>query len=109
MIGIPLYFTTVLRAVNSETRYSCSEGAKGILAVEYFRELFMSTNPHDLESLFDEFGSRVTPEMNEILTRPVSPEEIKLSAFSVKGSSAPGEDGLTGVFTRSSGISSKKV
>lgn len=67
-----------------------SEGAKGNLAVEYFRELFMSTNPYDLKSMFEGFENRVTDEMNEMLTRPVSQEEIKLAAFSVKGSSAPG-------------------
>lgn len=75
-----------------------SEGAKGNLAVEYFRDLFMSTNPHDLESLFEGFDARVTPEMNEILTRPVSIDEIKLAALSVPSTSAPREDGLTGAF-----------
>lgn len=29
-----------------------SEGAKGNLAVEYFTELFMSSNPHDLNRSF---------------------------------------------------------
>ena len=75
-----------------------SEGAKGHIAVEYFRDLFMSTNPYDLESLFEGFHSRVSNDMNNELTAPVSDEEIKRAAFSVKGSSAPGEDGLTGVF-----------
>ena len=37
-----------------------SEGAKGHLAVEYFKELFMNSNPVDLESLFEGFQSRVT-------------------------------------------------
>lgn len=81
-----------------------SEGAKGNLAVDYFSELFMSSNPHDLESLFEGFESRVTPEMNLMLTRPVSTEEIQAAAFSVRGSSAPGEDGLTGAFIRNSGM-----
>ena len=75
-----------------------SEGAKGYIAVEYFRDLFMSTNPFDLESLFEGFQSRVTQEMNTTLTAMVTADEIKQAAFSVKGSSAPGEDGLTGVF-----------
>ncbi|KAF3519077.1 hypothetical protein DY000_02061498 [Brassica cretica] len=41
-----------------------SEGAKGNLAVDYYKELFLSTNPHDLETLFADFESRITPEMN---------------------------------------------
>ena len=75
-----------------------SEGAKGHIAVEYFRDLFMSSNPHDLESLFVGFTERVSPDMNSVLTKPVSYEEIRLAAFGIKGSSAPGEDGLTGLF-----------
>ncbi|XP_013608296.1 PREDICTED: uncharacterized protein LOC106315069 [Brassica oleracea var. oleracea] len=75
-----------------------SEGAKGNLDAEYFTNLFMSSNPHDLESLLDRFEGRVSLEMNEMLTKPVSQEEIRVAAFNVRGSSAPGEDGLTGTF-----------
>lgn len=53
-----------------------SEGAKGHIAVEYFRELFMSLNPHDLETLFEGFEECVSPEMNDELTRPISNDEI---------------------------------
>ena len=58
----------------------------------------MSSNPTDLETLFEGFQSRVTPAMNEALTKEITDEKIKAAAFSVKGSSAPGEDGITGVF-----------
>lgn len=75
-----------------------SEGSKGDIAVAYFRDLFMSSNPHDLDTLFDGFQGRVTEEMNTSLTAPVSMEEIKRAAFSVDGGSAPGEDGLTCTF-----------
>lgn len=75
-----------------------SEGAKGNLAVEYYEELFTSTNPHDLETLFTDFDSRVTPEMNASLTGPITVEEIKNATFSISGDSASGEDGLTGAF-----------
>lgn len=75
-----------------------SEGAKGNLAVEYYKDLFTSTNPHDLETLFTDFDSRVTPEMNASLTGTVTVEEIKNAAFSISGGSAPGKDGLTGAF-----------
>lgn len=72
-----------------------SEGAKGNLAVDYYKELFLSTNPHDLETLFADFESRITPEMNVTLMSPVTVEEIKNAAFSISGDSAPGEDGFT--------------
>lgn len=75
-----------------------SEGSKGNIAVEYFRDLFRSSDPFDLESLFTGFRGWIFAEMNTKLTAPVTTEEIKKAAFSVKGSSAPGEDGLTGVF-----------
>ncbi|CAA7036116.1 unnamed protein product [Microthlaspi erraticum] len=58
-----------------------SEGAKGNIAVEYFRELFMSSNPYDLDSLFEGFQGRVSQEMNAILTASISVEEIKQAAF----------------------------
>lgn len=75
-----------------------TEGSKGNIAVEYYRELFRSSNPHDLDSVFCGFRGRVSEEMNSRLTAPISPEEIKKAAFSIKGASAPGEDGLTGIF-----------
>ena len=75
-----------------------TEGSKGNIAVEYYRDLFRSSSPFDIESLFMDFQGRVTEDMNQKLTEPVSAEEIMKAAFSVKGSSAPGEDGLTGIF-----------
>ena len=75
-----------------------SEGAKRHLAVEYFRDLFSSSNPFDLETLFQGFESRVTAAMNSRITAPILDREIRDAAFCVKGSSALGEDGLTGIF-----------
>lgn len=75
-----------------------SEGTKGNIAVEYFRDMFMSSNPYDLDSLFEGFQERVTPAMNTVLIKLIYAEEIKMADFSVKSSSAPGEDGFTGVF-----------
>lgn len=64
----------------------------------YFRELFLSSNPFDLEALFSELPSRITDDMNADLTASVSMEEIKKAAMCVNGGSAPGEDGRTGSF-----------
>lgn len=75
-----------------------SDGAKGDITVEYFSDLFMSSNPVDLESLFEGFHGKVTAEMNKMLTKEVTAEEIRKAPFSIKGRSDPGEDGITGVF-----------
>ena len=75
-----------------------SEGAKGHVATEFYRDLFMSSNPHDLESLFKGFSDRITPEMNEALCKEITTEEIRRAAFSIRGNSAPGEDGFSGIF-----------
>lgn len=53
-----------------------SEGSNGNIAVEFFRDLFRSLDPFDLETLFTGFNSRVTDNMNENLTALVLAEEI---------------------------------
>lgn len=88
----------ILMLLDELGRENFSEGAKGNIAVNFYRDLFTSSNPHDLESIFRGFRPKVTESMNTHLTRLVSDSEIKQAAFSVKGSSAPGEDGLTGLF-----------
>lgn len=74
-----------------------SEGSKGSLAAVYFRDLFTSSNPYDLDSLFQGFEPRVTSKMNSVLTSPVLKEEIKRVARSITWSNA-GADGFTGIF-----------
>lgn len=44
------------------------------------------------------FCCRVTRRMNEDSTREVSREEIRKDVFAIKPSSAPGAEGITGVF-----------
>ena len=51
-----------------------------------------------MDELFEGLQSNVTPDLNAMLTHPISDEEIKSAAFGVKGSSAPGEYGLTDIF-----------
>lgn len=74
------------------------------MAIEYFREIFTSTNRTDFDSLFDGFETRVLEEMNQALTAPVSDEEVKLAAFIIKDSSGPGAMGSLVNFTNNSGL-----
>ena len=80
------------------------EGSKSDIAVNCFRELFMSSNSHDVESLFTGFQPRVTTTMNNLLVVPVSEEEVKRAAFCVKGNSAPVRMDLQEASTNVSGI-----
>lgn len=94
----------ILMLLDDNRQEHFSKGAKGSIAVEFFRDLFTSSNPYDLETLFQGFNTKVTDEMNAQLTALVTPAKIRDATFCVKGCSAPGEDGLLVFSTDSFGI-----
>lgn len=57
-----------------------SEAAKGEVAVEFFTNLFRSSNPAPFTDWFNGMQPRVSCMMNEDITRPVSRLEIKEAA-----------------------------
>lgn len=75
-----------------------SEGSKGEVAVDYFRKMFLSSQPTDLEDIFEDFSPRVSSAINLELVAPISDIEIKHAVFNIKGSSGPGADGFNGKF-----------
>lgn len=81
-----------------------SEGEKEEVAVNFYRDLFMSSNPFDLESIFEGLKPQVTATMNADLTAPISQEEIKTAAFSVKNGSHREKMCLQGFFINDTGI-----
>lgn len=75
-----------------------SDAAKAEVAVEYFTELFTTSNPALYQPVFQSMIVKVTPSMNKCLTAKITREEVKEAIFSIKADSAPGPDGMTGEF-----------
>ena len=88
----------ITKLVDGNGRAHFSDAAKAELANDYFRNLFKSSGVEDFSEIFEGFTSRVTVEMNDFLTREVSVEEVREAVFAIKPGSAPGPDGMTGLF-----------
>lgn len=88
----------VLKLKDKDGHEQWTDEAKAEIANEYFNELFKSTNTNAYDHVFQDFVPRVTNSMNVDLLRNVSKEEVKAAIFSINADSAPGPDGMTGVF-----------
>ena len=75
-----------------------SEESKGKIVVEYFTNLFMSSNSAIPTELLEGMTPRVTERMNRDLIKPISDVEIKRAVKEIKSDSTPGVDGMTGIF-----------
>ena len=60
------------------------------MAIQYFNDLFRSSNSENYSDFFQNFPAKVTSSMNHHLTMRVSAEEVKDAVFSIKPDSAPG-------------------
>lgn len=88
----------VLKLKNKDGQEQWSEGAKEEVALEYFSELFRSSNPRSYDPVFLSLISKVSDQMNLRLMRDVSVEEVREAMFSINPDSAPGPDGMIEIF-----------
>lgn len=69
-----------------------------VTAMEFYTKLFTRQEVLDPGPVIDCVPTRVTTEMNEFLTKPFTPEEVKAALFMMGPNKAPGPDGLTAGF-----------
>lgn len=70
------------------------------VAVKYFEDLYASEGTDSVlyERVFQNFQQRVTPEMNQDLTRQITEEEVRIAIMDIGAHRAPGPDGFTAIF-----------
>lgn len=75
-----------------------SEGSKGNIVVDYFRDIFKSSVPQQIDELLNGLDRRVMDGMNDELIREVTELEIRQAMFSINREKTPGADGMSGAF-----------
>ncbi|XP_033134325.1 uncharacterized protein LOC117127773 [Brassica rapa] len=75
-----------------------------VVATSYFRQIFESSNPEEIEEALAQVPTTITGAMNDDLTAPVSEWEVKLALFAMHPEKAQGPDGMTALSTRNFGI-----
>ncbi|WZY87924.1 hypothetical protein YC2023_044659 [Brassica napus] len=93
------------RMQNSLTVIEDAQGAEvfeeeGIASVvsKYFQDIFTSASSGDLSLILQVLPCKVTAEMNDILIKIPSHQEIKEATFSIHSGKAPGPDGFSSKF-----------
>ena len=78
------------------------DGRMGSLFVNYFSNLFTTSNSTSVDAILEGIIPKVTEEMNLSLTRNFIAEEVHLAMQQMAPLSAPGLDGMPPVFYKSS-------
>lgn len=88
----------VSRLLNDDDVWVEEETELGSLFEEYFKDLFKTSGPRDLTKVLEHVPQLVNDDMNQVLTREVTEEEVKKAVFSIGGLKAPGPDGYNALF-----------
>ena len=65
---------------------------------EYFQQLYTTTNPNEIGAILDKVDRVFTPDLNQNLLQPYTPDEIKRALFQMHPSKSPGLDGMSPFF-----------
>lgn len=70
----------------------------GEMMASYFSELFTTAAPSDLDPILQGIERKVTPQMNQELTREYTTSDVEVALKQMKSISAPGPDGMPPIF-----------
>ena len=65
---------------------------------EYFQQLYTTTNPNEIGAVLDKVDRVFTPDLNQNLLQPYTPDEIKRALLQMHPSKSPGLDGMSPFF-----------
>ncbi|KAG7581014.1 Reverse transcriptase zinc-binding domain [Arabidopsis suecica] len=88
----------ILGLLNDDGMWVDKEVGIERLAVDYFKDLFTTSDPQEFHSVLQDVPTMISEDMNQKLTREISPEEVKRALFSLHPDKAPGPDGMTAFF-----------
>ncbi|MCH80635.1 hypothetical protein A2U01_0001405, partial [Trifolium medium] len=66
--------------------------------LEYFTNLFTSSNPTNIQETINVVANRITPQMYDYLDQDFTAAEVSCAIHQLKGTAAPGPDGLNASF-----------
>ena len=75
-----------------------NEGRMGGLIEGYFNSLFSTSHPSDFDDIFSGIQLAISEEMNDILTREFTADEIQYALKQMAPTTAPGPDGMSPIF-----------
>ena len=83
---------------DSEGRWRSKECIYTKILMDFYADLFITSNPHNLDSIMDGVQKVVTEEMNSKLTAMYTMEEVELAIKEMAPLKAPGPDGMPPLF-----------
>ncbi len=84
--------------MDSHDQWCTDPDGMGVIAADYFKELFTTSNPSRIDNTLLAVDGVVTPEMNRRLLLPYNAVEIKRALFQMHPSKSLGLDGMSCIF-----------
>ena len=74
------------------------EDRMGKMVVDYYKELFITSQPNEFNKLLQALQPKVTPAMNQKLVMDFMENEVRMAIKQMRPLKAPGPDGMPHLF-----------